>query len=200
MTTDPYLIPGTDCLSNRLGLSDAGQLAIAESEIVGVRDAQLAGRYLPGKYDLQHLQAFHRRLFGDVYIWAGSLRSVELYKGRTVFVARSRLRPAGEGLLAEVSNKGMLVGLRREVMLDELAALLSGLNFLHPFREGNGRTQRAFLRQLAASAGWDLDWSGLDREENNRASAESISGSDCVLRALLEHRLHRKSPSSRPSR
>ncbi len=73
--TDPYLILGTDCLSNKLGLSDAAQLAVAESEIVSVRDAQLARHYLPGKYNLQHLQAFHRRLFGDVYIWAGSLRS-----------------------------------------------------------------------------------------------------------------------------
>lgn len=138
--TDPYLIPGTDCLSNKLGLSDPDELAVAESEIVGVRDAQLARRYLPGKYNLQHLQAFHRRLFGDVYIWAGSLRSVELSKGSTAFMAHSRLRSAGEQLLNGISEKGMLVGLRREVMLDELTVLLSNLNYLHPFREGNGRT------------------------------------------------------------
>ncbi len=192
MPTDPYLIAGTDCLSNKLGLSDPDELAVAESEIVGVRDAQLARHYLPGKYNLQHLQAFHRRLFGDVYIWAGSLRSVELYKGSTAFMAPSRLRSAGEQLLNGISEKGMLIGLRQEVMLDELAVLLSNLNYLHPFREGNGRTQRAFLRQLAASAGWDLDWSDLNREENNRTSAESICGSDGVLRALLEPRLRRK--------
>ncbi len=107
---------------------------------MGVRDAQLARRYLPGKYNLQHLQAFHRRLFGDVYIWAGSLRSVELSKGSTAFMAHSRLRSAGEQLLNGISEKGMLVGLRREVMLDELTVLLSNLNYLHPFREGNGRT------------------------------------------------------------
>lgn len=55
----------------------------------------------------------------------------------------------------------------------------------HPFREGNGRTQRAFLRQLAREAGYDLDWSGVDRDTNIAASVQSLLGHDDLLRNIL---------------
>jgi cell filamentation protein len=67
-----------------------------------------------------------------------------------------------------------LIGLRRAPFLDKLAHYYGELNARHMFREGNGRTQRAFLRQISAAAGWRLDWSALNREDNIAASRHNL--------------------------
>ncbi|WP_414938071.1 Fic family protein [Amycolatopsis sp. cmx-11-51] len=73
-------------------------------------------------------------------------------------------------MLGTLETDGWLLGLNRENFLERLAWYYAELNAMHPFREGNGRTLRAFLRQLSAAAGWRLDWSALDKDDNNAPS------------------------------
>ncbi len=77
---DPYLIPGTDCLYNRLNITDRAVLAQAEHELSRKRLTFLVAKPLSGDYDLAHLRRFHRRIFHDVYAWAGKLRTVNIGK------------------------------------------------------------------------------------------------------------------------
>lgn len=70
--TDPYVWPGTTCLRNKFGIRDSDELARLEARIVAVRDVQLAREPLPGEFNSEHLQAFHRFLFRDIYEWAGN--------------------------------------------------------------------------------------------------------------------------------
>jgi cell filamentation protein len=67
-----------------------------------------------------------------------------------------------------------------------LTHYLGEVNAIHPFREGNGRAQRAFFHQLARQAGWPVDWTQLDPEANAEASAASLRGDNTLLRALLD--------------
>jgi cell filamentation protein len=67
LPTDPYVYPGTDCLRNRFGIRDARMLARIEAEQTSILIAQLERIPLVGRYDLEHLKAFHRRIFGDIY-------------------------------------------------------------------------------------------------------------------------------------
>jgi cell filamentation protein len=95
---DPYLDPGSDCLRNRLGIRNADELKRAEGERTAVTLALLDRDPIPGNYDLPHLQAFHRRLFGDIYDWAGTLRTVTIAKEHSVFALPEhieRVNPAG---------------------------------------------------------------------------------------------------------
>ena len=85
MSWDPYLDLRSGVLRNRLGITDAAELARAEAELTSYRLIELHARPLPGDYDLPHLQAFHRYIFGDVYDWAGELRTVTLGKGGALF-------------------------------------------------------------------------------------------------------------------
>jgi cell filamentation protein len=85
VTIDLYVYPGTACLRNRAGIRDPELLARLEGNQATIITAQLERAPLQGRYDLEHLQAFHRRIFGDVYDWAGELR--------TVAIARSRCKP-----------------------------------------------------------------------------------------------------------
>lgn len=80
MADDPYVYPGTDVLRNHFGIRDADRLSLVEASITTARLALLGHRSLPGRYDLDHLRAFHRAIFSDVYSWAGELRSVAIAK------------------------------------------------------------------------------------------------------------------------
>lgn len=187
MTVDPYLVPGTQTLVNRAGITDPEKLAVFEARMTHVRLAQLeAGRVtIPGNWDLDHLLAYHRHIFGDVYSWAGSERSVAITKGTTAFASPQFIRAAAAKIFASLAASDHLRGLDRVRFVAEAAHLLSELNVLHPAREGNGRAQRAFLGGLAAQAGWHIDWSQITPEENVAASVAGYHGDERPMIALI---------------
>lgn len=77
---DPYLVPGTNVLRNRLGLTSAEDLSAAEADLSFVRALQLLDEPVPGTNDLQELMRIHFHLFQDVYDWAGQLRTIDVRK------------------------------------------------------------------------------------------------------------------------
>lgn len=185
MSWDPYLDLEHGLLRNRLALTDRAELARVEAGATAIRLAELETHDLPGHYDLAHLQAFHRHLFGDVYDWAGELRTVSIGKGM-LFCLPGQLFPSGEALFAQLARRRFLRGLERTAFVDDLAGFLGELNALHPFREGNGRTQRAFCGQLARAAGHPIRWALLDGAENVVASKAAHAGDLDPLRAMLD--------------
>lgn len=176
--TDPYSQPDTGCLKNKLAISDPDELARTEARIVAIRDVQLAREPLPGEYNLPHLQRFHWFLFRDVYEWAGRSRTVDISKGGMRFCGWRFIDDQVSAVLRNLAADRWLTSLVRENFVDRLAYYYSELNACHPFREGNGRTQRAFLRQISAAAGWRLEWSELDQQTNVAASKESLLTAD----------------------
>lgn len=187
MSWDPYLDLGTGVLRNRLGLADPEALRRAEAGLSAVRIAQLATAPLPGRYDLAHLRAFHRLIFGEVYDWAGELRTVRLGKGGVLFCPPAELPARASAVFGRLAAAGHLRGRPRPAFLDGLTTVLAEVNFLHPFREGNGRAQRAFLGQLARSAGHPIRWTELDPAANVAASrAANLDGDTAPLRSLLD--------------
>jgi cell filamentation protein len=185
LSWDPYLDLRTGVLRNRLGLTDSVALAAAEADFTAARLAGLELQPVPGGYDLTHLQAFHWHVFGDVYPWAGQLRTVALGKGR-LFCPPAELEDRGAALFGALAGDGHLRGHDRTGLVAGLAELLAGINALHPFREGNGRTQRAFLAQLARDAGHRIRWAALDRGENVQASVAAHEGDLAPMRAMLD--------------
>lgn len=184
MSGDPYIDPETGVLRNRLGIIDAAELAQAEAELTSYRLIELRRTDLPGRYDLAHLQGFHRYIFGDLYDWAGELRSVSIGKG-DLFCLPQHLGSFAEDVFGKLARAGHLRGLERAAFVDGLTMLLADVNALHPFREGNGRTQRAFLAQLARDAGHPIHWAGMDPTVNVAASQAAHRGNNAPLRAML---------------
>jgi cell filamentation protein len=183
---DPYLDLQSGVLRNRLGISDAAELARAEAELTSYRLIELRTQPLPGNYDLAHLQGFHRHIFGDLYDWAGDLRTVSIGKG-ALFCLPQDLVPTADGVFTRLARNRRLQGRDHAEFVDGITALLTDIDALHPFREGNGRTQRAFVAQLARDAGYRVRWADLDRETNATASAAAHRrGDTTLLRAMLE--------------
>ncbi|WP_018634796.1 Fic family protein [Parafrankia elaeagni] len=134
-----------------------------------MRYADLAASLLPGAYETEHLRSFHRAIFGDVYPWAGEIRTVNLAKGGHPFCNAPFIEAQLYQIFSGLAENRHLVGLRKEPFTLDFATLYGEINAIHPFREGNGRSQRAFLRQLAAGAGWTIAWEDLDKEDNDAA-------------------------------
>jgi cell filamentation protein len=190
---DPYLDARSGVFRNRLGLTDRAELATAEKRFTAARISQLKRRHLPGRYDLYHLRAFHWTIFQDVYPWAGQLRTVLIVKAGASFCLPHQIVDTAADVFGRLAAADHLRGRDRDGFLAGLTPLLAEINALHPFREGNGRTQRAFLSQLARDAGFRLSWEGVDRDANIDAARAAADGDLAPMRALLD-------PVIRPAR
>jgi len=178
-------------LKNKLGLVDPAELTKLAADFAVARLAQLMVKPLPGKFDIPHLRAIHRYIFQDVFPWAGDFREVTTSRtGSFGFPPPQFLVPSLEGLFHDLKKEQYLRNLTADAFAQRAGHYLGEINAIHPFREGNGRTQREFLRTLALAAGHRLTWANLTPEENNEASRISFAtGDTTLLSALIRKRL-----------
>ncbi len=185
MPEDPYSDPVTGVLDNKLGLGTAAGLEAAEREITHAALILLDESPVSPSYDLPHLQEIHKRIFGDIYEWAGQIRTVAIAKG-AMFCLPQYIDSSAAVIFGELHDEDCLRGLRRDAFVGRLAHYLGEVNALHPFREGNGRAQRAFFGQLARDAGFTLAWQHLDPARNVEASATIMRGDPEPMREMLD--------------
>jgi cell filamentation protein len=120
---------------------------------------------------VSQLQWIHHYLFQDVYEWTGRIRTIDMSKGGgSVFQPLQLLDTGVQYAETTLRDDHMLQGLDRGRFIERLAVSFDNFNTLHPFREGNGRTQRVFWTLIARDAGWGLDWSQVSKRENDMAS------------------------------
>lgn len=175
---DPYAIEGSNVLRNKLGLTDAVALQVAEHKLVTLRLAELGETPVKGNFDLQHLKAIHGYAFQDVYDWAGQTRTVNIHKGATSFAAAAFVDGEGARLGRLLAAENHLKGLDKPQFVERLAFHYGEWNALHPFREGNGRATREFVGQLAEQAGFVIDQRRIEGDKTrwNEASRASFVG------------------------
>jgi len=184
MPEDPYSDPVTGVLYNKLGLGTAAELEAAEREITHAALILLDDSPVSPGYDLPHLREIHGRIFGDIYEWAGQIRTVAIAKG-AMFCLPQYIDSSAAIIFRELHDEDCLRGLRRDAFVGRLAHYLGEVNALHPFREGNGRAQRAFFGQLARDARFTLAWQHLDPARNVEASAAIMRGGPGPMREML---------------
>jgi cell filamentation protein len=185
MPEDPYSDPVAGVLYNKLGLGTAAELEAAEREITHAALILLDESPVSPSYDLPHLREIHKRIFGDIYEWAGQIRTVAIAKG-AVFCLPQYIDSSAAVIFRELRDEDCLSRLRRDSFVGRLAYYLGEVNALHPFREGNGRAQRAFFGQLARDAGFTLAWQHLDPVRNVEASAAIMRGDPEPMREMLD--------------
>ena len=188
MNEDPYVYPGTNVLKNLADIQDFKELETFEASVTYARLRELHEHPLSGFFDTSHLQRIHRYIFQDVYAWAGELRSVDLSKPGEVWFARPEyIKPTLDQLGKKLAEENHLRGLEKDSFVTRGAYYWGEVNAIHPFREGNGRTQREFVRELGLQAGYAIEWSRITPEEIRNASVQSFgkgdnSGFEQVLR------------------
>ncbi len=167
--TDPYIDPDIGILRNLVGSTTDKELREAEGNIVTLAEISLEN--IPHTIDLVELQKIHKSLFGKIYDWAGELRTVDIRKGsEEYFLERGYLKNGAKYVFEELHKENCLKDLNRDNFVKRIAYFYEQLNFIHPFREGNGRTQRIFWQRVANEAGYKIDWSKVVGKELDSAS------------------------------
>jgi cell filamentation protein, protein adenylyltransferase len=165
-------------LRNKLDIRDAEQLKQVEAALSALRILELHAHPLTRHFDLDHLKAIHAFIFQDLYTWAGELRQVDIIKDASRFAHFAFLESQADTLFASLAQEHHLQGLSLEQFATRAAYYLGELNALHPFREGNGRTQRLFISALAREAGFQIDWTSVSAEQMKSASILSLFRAD----------------------
>jgi cell filamentation protein len=182
---DPYIDLTTGILRNLFGAKDLATLGQIEAEITVAVIATLDEHPIPGNFNLEHLQAIHKRLFASIYDWAGKLRTVEMAKDKTRFAPIEYLVQAADNLFEELKIEKYLDGLDGPQYVQRFTHYYSEVNILHPFREGNGRAERVFFSLLAQRSGRHVAWDLLDPGTAIKASIAAYNGDESQLVKLL---------------
>ena len=137
---DKYTYPNTNVLINKFNIMDYDKLHEMERKISTLAGSQINEKGIKGNFDLKHLQAIHKALFSDIYNWAGEIRSIDIAKSN-LFCRAQFINSYAESVFGELKEDKYLVGMNKERAIRKLASYMGDINALHPFREGNGRTE-----------------------------------------------------------
>jgi cell filamentation protein len=159
----------TEVYINKLGIRDQKLLEATERRLTEQRAAEgFPSRAHHRTY--AGFRAIHRHLFQDLYRWSGKERNYTTGRGSVPFAVPKHITSWMEDLFKQLARDGYLVGRSKRDFAAEAARYVNEINACHPFIDGNGRTQRFWLRMLADDAGFYLDLGSRDTKRWNEAS------------------------------
>lgn len=181
-----YCYPGTNVLRNKLNIQDLDILHEAERDYSSIRQVELYKKGITGDFSLKHLCSIHRQLFQDIYSWAGELRTVDISKG-TIFCLVPFIEEQFAFLYRKLRKENFLKDITdQKEMAEKLSYYLGEINMIHPFREGNGRTQRIYIEQLCMNNGrFEIDFTEVSKEKMISASVRSAKSDNDLLEELI---------------
>lgn len=177
MPDTKYCYPNSDVLRNKLNITDKNELFEAEKELTAIRLKELQDNPILGTFDYNHLKAIHKYIFQDIYEWAGEERTVEIGKGN-LFCTTSYIKSYAESVFNKYYPQCYDAKDDFEKFVRVFADNYGDLNALHPFREGNGRTQREFARIICLKCGYDFNLSVTTHGQMLDASKLSFDKAD----------------------
>lgn len=182
-TDDCY--KGTLCLINKFGITDENKLSEIEANITLVKSAQLEENPVMGNFDTNHYKAIHKYLFEDLYDWAGQFRTINISKKGTNFADKREIETLCNNCFNHLKEYNYFNNMNFNDFIENIVDLYCTLNIIHPFREGNGRTQRIFISQLIRHNGYDINFSDMDSDLLMIATIQSAQGINDNLREIF---------------
>lgn len=169
-----YCYPDSSVLKNKLDIRDPVLLRKVEADLSSARQAEIFHIPVAGRFTATHLCNIHRKLLGDVYSFAGHFRREDIAKGPTRFVTYSQIKEKLQRLLGQLQQEKWLENVPFEAFAARSAYYMAELNYIHPFREGNGRAIREFMRLLFLHNGYVVQWDAVDVEALLSAMIDSV--------------------------
>jgi cell filamentation protein len=180
MPDSKYCYPNSDVLINKLNIQNGEDLFNAEKELTLLRLQELQDNPIDGNFDFEHLKNIHHYIFQDVYEWAGKIRTVEIGKGN-LFCTTACIDSYAKSVFSNYYSQCIENKDNFEQFIKVFADNYGNLNALHPFREGNGRTQREFARLVCLDCGYVFDLSHTTHSKMLEASVLSFDKADSSL-------------------
>jgi cell filamentation protein len=187
---DIYLNPKTGVLWNIASVITEQELMLVESIAVAKRLQELSISPI-SIGDSKSLLKIHRYLFQDVYTWAGEIRKVNISKNSRPFLSVQSFTQGFEYIDNLLEKHKQLDNQDKTFLAKSLANILDSLNFLHPFREGNGRAQREFIRSLVLQKGYEIDSSPSNNYDlYKKYMMGTVNGNLSLLEKFFEELLN----------
>lgn len=186
-TQSRYWYPGTEILINNFDIKDQKKLDEVEKTLTFQRMSLLYENPIYGAFGLKHLQKIHKYIFQDVYPFAGKIRDEQMTKGNTTFAHPRHLEPYAFDVFKQLKGENYLQGLELDKLNEKASYYLSEINMIHPFREGNGRTQREYIRLLFLKNGYELNLTNISSQEMIKASIRSVNDPTAFVEIFNKH-------------
>ncbi|MDE2446729.1 MAG: Fic family protein [Alphaproteobacteria bacterium] len=178
VANDPYCYPSSTVLKNKLNIRSQLKLDAAERQLTGIRFEEALPR---GTFDVAHYGSIHRHLFQDIFAWAGEFREIRIDKDASMFCYPEFIAREMDSLFMRLKPDVIETTLPRQDFAKKASLFLADLNAIHPFREGNGRTQLAFLKLLSEQVGHPLNLKTFSPERLLAAMIASFRGDVAAL-------------------
>ena len=186
--TDDYY-EGTNCLINKFNIQNEEQLAKLEAGITLAKTAELERNPIISSFDFKHYKQIHKYLFEDLYEWAGKIRTVDISKKGTSFTQAGNIETIANACFNRLKDNNYFKNLDFDEFIENIVDFYCSTNMLHPFREGNGRTQRIFIAQLIRFCGYDINFSEIDTDELMVATIQSANGVTDYFKELFKNHI-----------
>lgn len=180
-----YYYKESHVLCNKYGIKNYKALRELEQDIVGAKQSYLLDNPIRGRFTSNHICNIHRFLFEDIYSFAGRFRLETIRKGETIFENEKSISSKLSKLLAQLKRENHLADLSYETFIEKVAYYFAELNYIHPFREGNGRSTREFIRLLVDKNGYVVKWSAVGVDVLIDAIVESVYDTSSLVATLM---------------
>ena len=178
--------PDTTILINKLNIKNEKTLQETERILATQRQLELQDRLVFDIVNFEFYKSLHGYIFQDIYEWAGQTRSINISKKGTSFCPVDNINSVGNAIFNKLNEKQLYKHMPFEQMIDEATDLYDTLNILHPFREGNGRTERLFFSELMKHIGYEIDFNKCDRDLLMISTIYAAQGNKLLLRDFFE--------------
>ena len=168
--------PNTTVLINKLNIRNENELKQAEKIITSAKYAQIVSEWKLDKPSFDMYAQIHKYIFEDLYSWAGCVRQIDISKKGTNFCEHESIVSIGNKIFDSLIKNNCMQGFSRRKFIKSIASLYSSLNILHPFREGNGRTERAFFKLLLDKSGCSINFDKCDNDLLMIATIQAAHG------------------------
>ncbi|ATO57487.1 BID domain-containing T4SS effector [Bartonella sp. 1-1C] len=192
---DNYIYPASHVLKNKYGIIDSDNLSMVSGHHAAKAIVNLHHEPLPERFDSFYLRYIHKRLFENTFEWAGNSRNFPFTfnDGTTAIIQTMKKVNSDDQFLESkkiaqyldnvdqtLAEQNNFQGLSRQAFISKAASMFALINYIHPFRDGNGRTQRVFFERLAEAAGHQLDFSIVTAERMRVCSILSMVRSNVM--------------------
>ncbi len=168
-----YTYKNSDVLKNKLGIKEEKVLKKVDTDIVLKKLNEIRELKFKKTYDEKHIKFIHKFLFEEIYDFSGEYRSENITKENFRF---SEFEYISENMIS-ILRKIDIDNLRNmefNNMIEIISDVMTDLNVLHPFREGNGRAIREFIRELFEELGYEINFFDIDYDEILEVSKKAV--------------------------
>lgn len=186
-----YCYQNSNILRNKFNYTSLEELSDVERSFSALRTEQLLTTIDVKEivFDAELLKYIHHYIFQDIYDWSGEYRKVDIAKGN-MFCRSTFIPEQVDQYMNSLAHEDFLTNLDINGTAIRLAHYMGELNAIHPFREGNGRTQRIFIKLLALKNGFDIDYSTISSEEMLEASILSFDLDYSLMESIMIKAIH----------